>query len=143
MPMSQRNRRGFVSAFAAACGVLCMRCQEAANVPGAVAESMAVLVDSGKGYQRTIIEGNATLHKDRFLLPFPSAPVDLWSRGQRISRTHADLDGHFVFTETLLDGECSVKVSSCPEVEARFTVLTKRRLRVALQLPARCTKAQN
>ena len=141
--MSKRNRGGFVSAFAVACGALCMRCQEAGNVPGAVAESMAILVDSGKGYQRTIIEGNATLQKDRFFLPFPSAPVDLWSRGQRISYTHADLDGHFVFTATLLDGEYSVKIPSCPEVEARFTVLTERRLRVALQLPARCAKAQN
>ena len=83
------------------------------------------------------------MQKDRFLVPLRSAAVDLWSGGQHISATHADLNGHFVFTETLLDGKYTVKMPSCPDVEARVNVLTDRRLKVALQLPARCANAQN
>jgi predicted aspartyl protease len=127
-------------AFLVVCGALCLNCQEAGNVPGAVAESAGVLLDSGKGYQLTIIVGDATQQTDRFLVPSRSAAVDLWSGGQQISATHTDLNGHFVFTETLLNGEYVVKMPSCPDVEAHVAVLAERRLKVALQLPARCAK---
>ncbi len=136
--MLAKPPRTFViaSAVGGCAALLC--CSPGVNYAEAIAEPAGILLDTGKGYRRTVIEGEARVQRDRFTLPVPSATIELWSKSQLISTTHADLDGHFIFTKTLTDGKYTVKMATCPRVEASVTALIERRFTVTLLLLGPC-----
>ncbi len=116
--------------------------QGAPNYAQGVAESIGILVDNGEGYRRTIIEGQASQERDGFLSPLRSATIELWLGDRCVATTQSNLEGHFVFHETIADGEYVVRAARCFLGEARVDVGRERRLQIRLQLPESCAQGR-
>jgi hypothetical protein len=146
--MALRAHSTCFAAVTAICSALCScsgSCSGTvpANYPQMVIQPLAVLLDTGKGSRRTVIEGQASEENNRFLLPLPGVTIELWLGSQRLRATHADINGHFIFVETLSNGEYTVKAADCPSVQATLAVLRDRSLEIALTFPQSCGSTQN
>ena len=106
-------------------------------------QPLAVALDTGKGLRRTVIEGQVNEQRDRFSMPLAGAAVELWSGDALVETTHADVNGHFVFTKDLMDGDYLVQATACPDAQVRVSVLRERHFNTVIQFATGCGKAQN